>query len=230
MALRRRVAEEWELLLHRLGAFRNVRVWHLLPGRDGEAPELASPGGGATKPWTKRSVAELSEARGRRLVMIVSDCLGPLWRSASTGEWLARQATLGPLAILQVLPPHLWRRTALGQLEAVTLRSRTAGVASHRLLVTTHDAGDDDDDGPPAPVLPPIPVLPLELTPVAAWARMVVGHPLGTTGGYRFALRASPRGGSASPGSVSTATEWIVFSGAAPRRRESWRPIWRPCR
>jgi hypothetical protein len=194
MAFRRRVAEEWELLLHRLGAFGNVRVWHLLPGRDGGEPELSSPSaGGASTPWVRRTTAELSDARGRRLVMLLSDCLGPLWRSPATGQWLARQASLGPLAILQVLPPHLWRRTMLGQLEAVTLRSRTAGAPSSRLLVTARDdEGDDEESAAPnAPASPAIPVFPLEAGPVSAWALMTVGHPLGSAGGYRFELRAT---------------------------------------
>jgi tetratricopeptide (TPR) repeat protein len=191
MAVWRRVIEEWEVLLQRLGAFRNLRVWHLLPGSDGGGPKLISPTGEDANPWMRRDAAELSGMCGRRLVLIATDCIGPLWQSAATSAWLGRQGRSGPLAILQILPAHLWRRTALGRNKQFLVRSTAAGAPSHRLVAEPLDP-DLLDEEDAAPEVCPIPVIPLEAGPLHDWARMLVGHPAGAASGFHFDVPVSP--------------------------------------
>ncbi|WP_371103400.1 SAV_2336 N-terminal domain-related protein, partial [Streptomyces sp. PU_AKi4] len=54
---------------------------------------------------------------GRDAVLVVSDCMGPQWREGPAGAlWYAtlhRWARRVPLAVVQPLPEHLWRDTAL---------------------------------------------------------------------------------------------------------------------
>ncbi|MFG3017714.1 SAV_2336 N-terminal domain-related protein [Streptomyces sp. NPDC048254] len=54
---------------------------------------------------------------GRTVTFLISDCMGPQWRSGEAGaRWygtLRRWARQMPLALLQPLPEHLWRDTAL---------------------------------------------------------------------------------------------------------------------
>ncbi|MGW4907280.1 SAV_2336 N-terminal domain-related protein [Streptomyces sp. NPDC004270] len=54
---------------------------------------------------------------GRTVTFLISDCMGPQWRPGEAGaRWygtLRRWARQMPLALLQPLPEHLWRDTAL---------------------------------------------------------------------------------------------------------------------
>ena len=183
MAVWRRHVDEWAVLLQRLGAFRDLRVWYLTGGADG--PALAVPGDDPGH-WVARDLAELIDPGGRRLVMIASDCIGPVWSTPALARWLARQAATGPLAILQILPPHLWQRTALAQLPAVAVTSSAPGLPTHRLSAMPLDP---DDDEPPvdAAAAPAIPVVPLRADALAAWAQLLVGAASGRATGYRFA-------------------------------------------
>ncbi|MGA5210449.1 SAV_2336 N-terminal domain-related protein [Streptomyces pseudogriseolus] len=56
-------------------------------------------------------------ADGRTVTLLISDCMGPQWRPGAAGAlWyttLRRWARRMPLAVVQPLPEHLWRDTAL---------------------------------------------------------------------------------------------------------------------
>ncbi|MFB7502675.1 SAV_2336 N-terminal domain-related protein [Streptomyces broussonetiae] len=59
----------------------------------------------------------LDPADGRTVTLIVSDCMGPQWRPGPAGSrWhatLRRWTRRQPVAVVQPLPEHLWRDTAL---------------------------------------------------------------------------------------------------------------------
>ncbi len=194
MAVWRRKLEEWEFVLRRLGAFGDINVWHLAPGADARTPVLASPTGGEDHPWLHRSVAELADPRGRRLVMIATDCLGPLWRSDVFLRWLSESATAGLVAILHVMPQHLWRRTELAGCDAFTLRATSAGQPTNLLQATA----EDDETVDTATVA--LPVIAFEPHTMLTWSRLLLGHPQGAVPGYRFDVEGAP----------------VVASGAAP--------------
>ncbi|MFJ9870571.1 SAV_2336 N-terminal domain-related protein [Streptomyces sp. NPDC101165] len=96
-------------LLRSLGGFRTVHTWSLT-WREGE-PQVRDhhdrpvPG--------ERVPHHGSGPQGRRLVLLVSDCAARGWHTA--GPWLLLRNWGGqiPVALLDPLPPRLWRRSAL---------------------------------------------------------------------------------------------------------------------
>ncbi|MFD8303281.1 SAV_2336 N-terminal domain-related protein [Streptomyces sp. NPDC059690] len=90
---------ELHTMLAQSGVFRTV------------VPYRAEPDG------TVRGSATPTTTDGRTVTLLVSDCMGPQWRQGPPGTlWYAtlrRWASRMPLAVVQPLPEHLWRETAL---------------------------------------------------------------------------------------------------------------------
>jgi tetratricopeptide (TPR) repeat protein len=152
----RRVAG-WVRLLHRLRAFRSVRVRRL----DSSANALQGP--------------DTTTAR-QRIVFVVTDGAGPGWQSGSVLPLLHGWAQRRPVAIVHLLPPQQWHRTGVRP-HRLQLRAGAAGVANNRLSWRPRDA-------PPA-VLPgavPIPVLELRPRWLAAWVGLVAADRPGSVG------------------------------------------------
>ena len=98
---------------------------------------------------------------GRTVTLLVSDCMGPQWRQGPVGpRWFAalrRWAHRMPLAVVQPLPEHLWRDTALpaspGRLSAPHPAAPSASLA-----FLPYDAPDGEpEDAVVVPVLEPGP-------------------------------------------------------------------------
>lgn len=129
-------------------------------------PHRAEPDG------TVRGHGALTPADGRTVTLLVSDCMGPQWRADEAAvRWytaLHRWAHRMPLAVVQPLPEHLWRGTALptspGLLSAPHQAAPTAA-----LTFTPYDAADPyGTDGAVAlPVLEPGPAW------LANWASLI---------------------------------------------------------
>ncbi|MEU3842303.1 SAV_2336 N-terminal domain-related protein [Streptomyces sp. NPDC028635] len=97
MPVWRPLVRELHTTLARSGLFRTVTGYRADP--DGTVHGPAAP------------------ADGRTVLLLVSDCMGPQWREGPAGSrWhatLRRWARRMPVAVLQPLPEHLWRDTAL---------------------------------------------------------------------------------------------------------------------
>ncbi|CAL9581353.1 hypothetical protein SUDANB105_05034 [Streptomyces sp. enrichment culture] len=121
-------------------------------------------------------------ADGRTVILLVSDCMGPQWRKGPAADrWYAtlrRWARRLPLALVQPLPEHLWRDTALpttpGRLSAPHPAAPTAS-----LRFTPYDApedgtedGTDGTDAAAADTVP-LPVLEPEPDWLANWAALI---------------------------------------------------------
>ncbi|MGC9437646.1 SAV_2336 N-terminal domain-related protein [Streptomyces sp. WG5] len=86
---------------------------------------------------TVRGDGTHAPADGRTVTLLISDCMGPQWRAGPAGTaWfgtLRRWAHRTPLAVLQPLPEHLWRDTALppvpGRLSAPHRAAPSASLA-----------------------------------------------------------------------------------------------------
>jgi tetratricopeptide (TPR) repeat protein len=106
----------WEPMLHQLrhifeqvGAFRRVTVGYL-SRTGGETPRIyASQGRGAPP----RPAEELFDPTGRRVSVLVSDCMGSLWEGGTLRQLLQRWARQTPVAVVQPLPQRMWSRTAI---------------------------------------------------------------------------------------------------------------------
>ncbi|MFC5661131.1 SAV_2336 N-terminal domain-related protein, partial [Streptomyces nogalater] len=125
-------------------------------------------------------------ADGRTVTLLISDCMGPQWRAGPAGErWYAtlrRWAHRMPLAVVQPLPEHLWRDTALPAGPG-TLSAPYPAAPSAALTFTPYESSAAP--GPDEPVRPggtvPLPVLEPEPRWLAHWAGL-----LATPGGAEF--------------------------------------------
>ncbi len=106
-------------LLRQLGAFRTVERWHLDPQIG--APVLSTVNNVAVSP------DRLRDPQQRRLVIVVSDCVAGGWRDPTTWTMLRTWATSTHTALLNPLPPKLWRDTGLDH-PAARLRSTRPGA------------------------------------------------------------------------------------------------------
>lgn len=165
MRVWRRAASEFRGLLQQTGAFRDVRVWHM----DGDlhhGPDLTL-AGGVHNGVARRDPREVVDSAGRRLILVVTDCVGHGWGSGAVASALDSWARSGPTAIVQMLPQRLWVDCA-PEFAPVRIYNAAPGASNDRLLVRSRDGHID-----PAIAGVPVPVLQLEERWLRPWASMV---------------------------------------------------------
>lgn len=155
-----------------LGAFRDVQALYLHRASDGTPLIGTGPEGEGAR---LRPADQYRDTTGRRLTLIVSDCVGPLWQDGGAQRLLHRWSGGSPLAVVQPLPPRLWPRTALPPEPGVLLR---AGRPGSRL-------GFEPDGYGPPPAADALPVPVLLPTPGALgnWAALLGGGGTGSARG-----------------------------------------------
>ncbi|MCL3997341.1 SAV_2336 N-terminal domain-related protein [Streptomyces lavenduligriseus] len=125
-------------------------------------------------------------ADGRTVTLLISDCMGPQWREGPAGKhWYAtlhRWARRMPLAVVNPLPEHLWRDTALPA-QPGSLSAPHPAAPSAALTFTPYDrcAGPGPDERARPGGTVPLPVLEPEPRWLAHWAGL-----LATPGGAEF--------------------------------------------
>jgi formylglycine-generating enzyme required for sulfatase activity len=128
---------EFQHLLERHGAFRDVRTWQLRSGEDSEGgqPQLfLQTANGLNR--SPRSPRELLDPGGRRLVLVVSDCTSQAWRSGKILKLLELWSRENPVTIAQLLPELYWDRSALGWDSFVMLHSQLPGARSRDWILS----------------------------------------------------------------------------------------------
>ncbi|PHQ49253.1 hypothetical protein BLA24_24645 [Streptomyces cinnamoneus] len=170
MAVWERMLEELHQTCAQLGAFRDVRVRYLHRSADG-APLIgttAEPGPpGSARHLCPRPAGQFRDPTGRRLTLVISDCVGPLWQEGTAQRLLHDWAHTSPLAVVQPLPPRLWPRTALPAEAGLLTRDPATGG---RLHFTPEGYGPG-----PAPGALPVPVLLPTRDALGTWARLLSG-------------------------------------------------------
>jgi formylglycine-generating enzyme required for sulfatase activity len=159
----RQILIEFQQLLERHGAFRNVTLWHLKMSDKGEIQLYLKN--------RQASFKELNDPSGQRLIWLVSDCVSPIWHDGSLLKVLRDWAKMQPVSLLQLLPERLWSRTALGWGMEVQLYSENPGVPNTRLL-KTRQIVDTEFNSPQALTLP---IVTLESFPMKNWAKVLAG-------------------------------------------------------
>ncbi|MFI1379852.1 Scr1 family TA system antitoxin-like transcriptional regulator [Embleya sp. NPDC020886] len=200
MVIWNRLTVELRRLLHRLGAFRRIKVTGL--DTDETRPVLR------TRPFAAGSGAAPA-VEGDGLTLILTDGVGPAWHSGAAQRLMAPRALTGPLAILHTMPARLWDATGI---RCTRLDVRAPGAAVANSLLSVHHpllpagsglAGGKGDIA--------VPVLEFPAVSPRAWAELVaygvdarsvpvtmfgteVGTRLGDGGGAQAPLRppASP--------------------------------------
>jgi len=185
MMLWKQTIKEFKQLLERHGAFRDVRTWGLFISEDSKV-WLRSRTGSVSRQKKLHNPRELIDPNGRRLFVIISDCVSPAWRNGTITKALAAWASTSLMTIIQVLPEWLWERSALGVADSILLRSLAPGVPNQQLIMTALDLLDESDVVNKLKV----PVVTLEPESLKNWAWMVAGAGDVQTKGFLLALDA----------------------------------------
>ncbi|MFG1850336.1 FxSxx-COOH system tetratricopeptide repeat protein [Actinomadura geliboluensis] len=164
MVVWRQTVDELRLLLQQLGAFRDMRTWYLDTGA--RRPSLRT--GSAFGPGAERDPDELVDPTHRRLILVVSDCIGAAWQDGRAAALLDRWGRAGTVAIVQPLPQRLWWRTAAA-IEPVRFGASGPAVANERLTVALPPLRPSDD----RPLGIAVPVVELSERWLRSWAGMV---------------------------------------------------------
>lgn len=164
MVVWRQTVDELRLLLQQLGAFRDMRTWYLDTG----ARRLSLRTGSAFGPGAERDPDELVDPTHRRLILVVSDCIGAAWQDGRAAALLDRWGRAGTVAIVQPLPQRLWWRTAAA-IEPVRFGASGPAVANERLTVALPPLRPSDD----RPLGIAVPVVELSERWLRSWAGMV---------------------------------------------------------
>ncbi|MFI9340281.1 SAV_2336 N-terminal domain-related protein [Streptomyces sp. NPDC052773] len=145
------LVRELYAVLAQSGVFRTVTLHPAAP--DGTVPAQAAH----------------TPADGRTVVLLVSDCMGPQWRKGPAADrWYAtlrRWAHRMPLAVVQPLPEHLWRDTALP-----TTPGRLSAPGPAAPTATLRFTPYDDAEEAPAEGTLFLPVLEADPHWLANWA------------------------------------------------------------
>ena len=164
-----RLIAEFRRMLARLGAFRAIRTWYLRP--EGKFVAISS----GSSSGSPRAVKELIDPSGRQAILVVTDCVGEMWRTGDALKVLEAWARSGPLAIVQPLSERLWSRSAVA-CQRVELAAPYPGAPNHCLII---DPGHRPSVGQPSIGRPragtAIPILEMAPRWLAAWARLVCG-------------------------------------------------------
>ncbi|SEF26728.1 Tetratricopeptide (TPR) repeat [Amycolatopsis pretoriensis] len=109
-------------LVQQLGAFRTVRIRYLETEARATDGSLAPVLRGGTPDAPQHSVAELLDWYGDRLMFVLTDGAGEAWRRDLVSPLLAQWSRAMPVALVHLLPQHLWKKT---------------GLPLHRAMLTT---------------------------------------------------------------------------------------------
>ncbi|MFF2078942.1 SAV_2336 N-terminal domain-related protein [Kitasatospora sp. NPDC058162] len=197
MAVWHDLAGELATLLERHGAFEEVRTWSL--DTDRETPHLtpfrrrrtaAPPPATPDRNWSR----PLADPHGRRILFVLTDGVGPAWYGPELVPFLARAATAGPAAALQVLPRRLWHRTALRP-APVEARAATHGrpVPVLRTEATLPGIPRGRAGEPARAAVGWLPVLEIDADWLAPWADLTAGRTTGWTPMLAAPLSGVPR-------------------------------------
>ena len=165
MTIWHRTVSELRTLLERHRAFADVQLWGLhVIGRTVTLRHGLGNDTGLPLSWP----GPLRDSQRRRLVLLVSDCVGKPWQDGTMAEALSGLALHSHVVVVQVLPAHLWLRTGLGDAPMITVSAiGTSGRLQYKPV--------RDRFGDPLPHGPPISVTTLEPARLHAWARLASG-------------------------------------------------------
>jgi hypothetical protein len=182
MAVWHQTILEFRRLLVRQGAFRHVRTWSLVTSESTAALYIGLDADQTT--GSQRRPDELRDVSGRRLILFFSDCVAPAWHHGDVQRLCRRWGETNPLAIVQMLPSHLWNRSALGVDQAVQMTSRQMGGGNAQLRTSVHATDDEFDEAKKRSI--PVPVITLDASTLYQWANVLTGKQEAWTTGVLF--------------------------------------------
>jgi len=163
---------ELKQLLIRKGIFRDVRVWSLVKHQNSKTSQTEFeiwPGLNPQDQAKGRKPKTLTEPNGRRLILLISDCVSEAWYDGSIADLVNQWAM--PVTLLQMLPEKLWQRTGLSTATPIRLllKSTSLQTISFKAAVSWMVDEDQLKDG----LFLPITIL--EPSPLKQLAQLVTG-------------------------------------------------------
>jgi formylglycine-generating enzyme required for sulfatase activity len=160
---------EFRKLMERHGAFRNVYTWNLCTN-DGK-PQFFHQQRKATKKQRSRSPKELLEPNGRRLILLISDCISSLWWEGEIHNLLELWSKQVSVTILQLLPEQLWERTVLDLGISVSLSAIEPGLLNSKLTIHDFPFWLEEKSNQALK----LPIVILESESLEYWAKVIAG-------------------------------------------------------
>ena len=176
----RKAIQELQKLLEVQGAFRDVQVWGLLTNQ--EDIYLRRGIGKTARKHRHYQPRSLLDPSGKRLILVVSDCVTDIWHNGKVFEMLKVWTKNHPVAIIQMLPQWLWQRTGLSLGAKVQFSSLTPRIANQDLLIKKILLWDDIDFATGTK----IPIFTLEEDSARTWCKMIGGRSDAHVTGFVF--------------------------------------------
>ncbi len=191
--------KEFQLLLKHHGAFRDVRTWKLKGVETSTATKETKQTKIQLFPQNSMGFDELAphkpdvliDPKGRRLILLVSDCISAIWRKQLIHPVLELWGQRGLITIIQLLPERFWDRTALVDEIPVLLSNIAPGAYNYQLTYNLWDEDDIDEFAAENKRKNlnssiSIPIVTLEPEPLRIWSQVIVGQGNISTAGFKF--------------------------------------------
>ncbi|OQY51160.1 MAG: hypothetical protein DRR08_03335 [Candidatus Parabeggiatoa sp. nov. 2] len=118
---------ELKSMLVRKGIFRDVRVWSLIKPQNGATGQFEILPNLTSQTQAKgRNPKTLTEPNGRKLILLISDCVSEAWYDGGIVKLINQWAM--PVALLQMLPEKLWQRTGLSTATPIRLLPKSSNL------------------------------------------------------------------------------------------------------
>lgn len=178
MAIWDKTIAEFQTVLENLGAFRNIRSWAFQ--FDNETKSLKLYPKGALQSNTSHRPSELISPKSNQLILILSDCISYSWATRQINQAIKVWADQSIVALVQLLPESLWKRTALDEATRVFFHSQKIGQANKHLEVQYPLAWLDKiiegvQEGEDKSSDVKLPLVTLEAESLLPWSKAVAG-------------------------------------------------------
>ncbi|NEO98251.1 MAG: formylglycine-generating enzyme family protein [Symploca sp. SIO2E9] len=115
----------------------------------------------------------LIDASGRRLILIISDCISSAWYRGKYTQTLRQWGTKGFITLLNPFPESLWERTALGYGVKIRLGNQNQGLVSQQWQAIPFSSWEEHKINQQTSVK--LPILSLERESMGAWVNVITG-------------------------------------------------------
>ncbi len=181
----RQKVNEFLDILETHGAFRVIRMWSL--SKEGQSLKL-KPRYRQKAQASKREhhYKELKHPDRRGMILLVSDCVSPMWQQGKIHQWLKEWSKTTVTAVIQMFPEERWQATQLSLGDKAFAKAIFAGTLNEKLqLIDFPQWLLEDEDKDKTLVLP---VLTMEPEMIRQWAKVQVGAAGVRIPVYRFDL------------------------------------------